>query len=71
VANSVLQTINHTLLANLDKKALIALLESLTDDNANLRAQYAKLLAKLDADTGVDETDYAATCGLAAPQFTK
>lgn len=36
----------------------------------NLRAEYATLLAKLDADAGVTDTNYAATCGLAAAQFT-
>lgn len=35
----------------------------------DLRAQFAALTAKLDADTGVTDTDYAATLALDDKQF--
>lgn len=36
----------------------------------DVRTKYAALLAKLDADAGVTDVNYAATAGLAARQFT-
>lgn len=37
----------------------------------DIRTKYAALLAKLDLDAGVTDTNYAATAGLAAAQFTR
>ena len=38
---------------------------------ADIRAQNAALLAKLDADAGVTDADYSTTVNLAAPQLLK
>ncbi len=42
----------------------------LVADEAELRTQFAALLAKLDADTGVTDTDYASTLTPAAQTVT-
>ena len=55
---------------NLDintKRILAALVDELTA----LRAAHSALTAKLDADDGVTDTDYAATCAPAAAAVTK
>lgn len=46
--------------------AFVALRAELND----LRTKYGQLLAKLDADAGVDDTNYAATEALAAATFS-
>lgn len=49
------------------KKALV----DLATDLSNIRSKYASLLAKLDADAGVTDTNYASTLALASAEFTK
>ena len=44
-----------------------ALLRAELDD---IRTKYAAVLAKLDADVGVTDTNYVVTAALAAKQFT-
>lgn len=46
--------------------ALMQQLENVQQDLANLRAAYVALTAKLDADAGVTDTNYAATTNPAA-----
>ncbi len=41
------------------------------DDTTDLRTQFAALLAKLDADAGVTDTDYASTLALSTQKLTK
>ena len=41
------------------------------DDNSELRTQFNALLAKLDADSGVNDTDFVATLTPAAQKNTK
>lgn len=41
------------------------------DDITDLRTQFAALLAKLDADSGVNDTDFASSLALATQQVTK
>lgn len=41
------------------------------DDNTELRTQFIALLAKLDADVGINDTDYASTLTPAAQKLTK
>lgn len=41
------------------------------DEMDNMRTQYAALLAKLDADVGVTDTDYAASVDFGSAQFEK
>lgn len=48
------------------RRALHALVGGLIRDQAVLRTQFIALLAKLDADTGVNDTNYAATLTPAA-----
>lgn len=55
-------SISASLLTLEDKKALIAA----QADLAALRAAFLLLTAKLDADAGVTDTNYAATCNPAA-----
>lgn len=52
-----------------ERAHLIREMDALRAELDNLRSEYASLLAKLDADSGVNDTNYAATCGLAAAQF--
>lgn len=53
-----------------DKQALIRELGFLRAELDDVRTKYAALLAKLDADAGVTDANYAATAGLAARRFT-
>jgi hypothetical protein len=41
------------------------------DDVTDLRTQFTALLAKLDADTGVADTDYASSLALGTQNLTK
>ena len=43
----------------------------IADDLANLRTKFNALLAKLDADSGVGDTNYVATCAAPALLTTK
>lgn len=52
-----------------DKQQLIAELDALRTELNDLRTKYAALLAKLDLDAGVTDTNYGSLCGLAAAQF--
>jgi len=45
-------------------------MDTLRAELNDVRTKYAALLAKLDLDGGVTDTNYAATVGLAAAQFT-
>lgn len=49
-----------------DDTALRDQFNALVDDYDELRTQYVALLAKLDADAGVTDTDYASTLTPAA-----
>lgn len=49
---------------NLDTVAVLTQLATLT---AELRTDHNALLAKLDADAGVTDTNYAATVGISSP----
>jgi hypothetical protein len=53
-----------------DRVSLIRELDTLRAELNDVRPKYAALLAKLDLDGGVTDTNYAATAGLAAAQFT-
>ena len=50
-----------------DVRELIKQHNKLVDDLETLRAAHAALLAKLDADGGVTDADYAATAAIAVP----
>lgn len=54
-----------------DAMQLITEFNALRAELDDVRTKYAALLAKLDLDGGVTDTNYAATCGLAAAQFTR
>lgn len=65
------QVLNTTQsLAVSERAQLIRELDSLRTELNDVRTKYAALLAKLDLDGGVTDTDYAATCGLATAQFS-
>lgn len=60
--------LNHTMLGNADKKTLLAITNAVIDDNAQLRANFNALLAKLDTAGGSVAnlgTNYAATLAIA------
>jgi hypothetical protein len=57
-------------LAVSDRSQLIREMDTLRAELNDVRTKYAALLAKLDLDGGVTDTNYAATVGLAAAQFT-
>lgn len=62
-----LQVLNHcTGLSSSDRVALAREFGLLYAEIGVLRANYNALAAKLDADAGVTDTNYAATCGVAA-----
>lgn len=46
-------------------------LEQVRLDLLDIHTKYAALVAKLDADTGVTDTNYAATVGLAAAKLDR
>jgi len=48
----------------------VAILNSLLTDITNIRAAVTAITAKLDADAGVTDTNYAATCDPAALNTT-
>ena len=65
------QVLNTTQsLAVSERVQLTRELDTLRAELNDVRTKYAALLAKLDLDAGVSGTDYAATVGLAAAQFT-
>jgi len=49
---------------------LASVTRGLADDEAELRTQFAALLAKLDSDAGVTDVDYASTLTPATQQVT-
>lgn len=53
------------------REVLLREVEALRAELDDYRTKFAALLAKLDADGGVTDTNYAATVGLAAARFTK
>lgn len=53
-----------------DAKALRTLLEAVLADNTALRASIVAITAKLDADDGVTDTDYASSADPAALTLT-
>jgi hypothetical protein len=57
-------------LSTQDSIQLIAEMDTLRAELDDLRTKYAALLVKLDAET-LAASDYVATCGLAAAQFTR
>lgn len=52
-----------------DRTSLTQELDMLRAELNDLRTKYAVVLAKLDLDAGVTDTNYAALGGLAASQF--
>ena len=50
---------------------LADILLALVSENTDLRLKYAALLAKLDADAGVTDTNYASTLALEAQKVEK
>lgn len=56
--------------AKSDRIALIRELDTLRAELTDIRTKYAAVLAKLDADAGVTDTNYAATGALATATFT-
>lgn len=54
-----------------EERSLRILLEAAQDDLAALRAAIVGITAKLDADVGVTDTNYAATQNPVALTFTK
>lgn len=54
-----------------DEQNFRILLNAAQDDLAALRAAIVAITAKLDADAGVTDTNYASTCNPAALTFTK
>lgn len=50
---------------------IVALMNAVVDDLTELRTQFVALLAKLDADGGVTDTDYASTLTPSALTLTK
>lgn len=53
-----------------DKVQLTRELDLLRAELDDIRTKYAALLTKLDADSGVGDTNYASTGALTAAQFT-
>lgn len=53
------------------QEQLIRELDTLKADLVDMRAKYAILLAKLDADAGVTDTTYVSLAGLASATFVK
>jgi hypothetical protein len=51
---------------NLNHEDAIAVLDSMLADITAIRAAVVAITAKLDADAGVTDTDYASTCDPAA-----
>ena len=65
------QVLNTTQsLAVSERAQLTRELDTLRAELNDVRTKYAALLAKLDADGGVTDTDYAATDGMAAAHYT-
>lgn len=54
-----------------DSGSLKELLTAVRDELDDIRTKYAAVLAKLDADAGVTDTNYASTQALAATKFDK
>ncbi len=67
---SINQQLN-ALSADPDARALRPLFEAILAQNAALTTAYNNLLAKLDDDSGVDDTDYESTLAVADPTLTE
>lgn len=52
-----------------ESQLLLREMDALRAEMDDVRSKFASLLAKLDADTGVADTNYASTLALAAAQF--
>jgi hypothetical protein len=52
-----------------DRSQIAREFDDLRAELDNMRTRHAALLAKLDADAGVTDTNYAATLAYAAPAF--
>lgn len=57
-------------LSTSDRTQLAAEMDSLRAELNDIRTKYAAVLAKLDLDAGVTDTNYGTTGALAAAQFT-
>lgn len=64
------QVVNEMHLSPSDAILLIRELDFLRAEMDDMRSKFATLLAKLDADAGVTDTNYGTTCALASAQFT-
>jgi hypothetical protein len=62
-------TINKSALSASDKQQLIREFDTIKADLTDMRAKFAILLAKLDLDATVTDTNYAALAGFAAATF--
>ena len=60
MSESIQRRINLSGLGGMSKRELTALLVAQLADNAKMRADLAFIAAKLDADAGVTDTNYAA-----------
>lgn len=63
-------TLNSLGLSAQERQHLKREFDDLRAELDDVRTKYAALLAKLDADAGVTDINYAATAGLASAQFT-
>lgn len=63
--------LNHAdSISSRDGRQLRIELDALRAELNDIRTKYAAVLAKLDADVGVTDTNYAATAALATSTFT-
>ncbi len=63
------QTVNSLGLSASDKHQLLLEFDKLRAELTDMRTKFGTLLAKLDADAGVTDTNYASTQALTAAQF--
>lgn len=65
-----INTVNNSTGSASEKAQLIREYQALRAELDDMRAKFGTLLAKLDADAGVTDTNYAATQALVAARFT-
>ena len=58
---SVNQIVNKSKLDQISKRHMRAALHAVRDDNASIKADLAMITGKLDADDGLDDSDYEAS----------